>query len=57
MSIHESGQDYLETILMLRGEKGVVYSIDIAERLGYSKASIRLSYITESSSLGKQFKR
>lgn len=38
--IHQSGEDYLETILMLKNEKGYVRSIDIATKLGYSKPSI-----------------
>ncbi|MFI3115698.1 MAG: metal-dependent transcriptional regulator [Clostridia bacterium] len=38
--IHQSGEDYLETILLLKREKGYVRSIDIATKLGYSKPSI-----------------
>lgn len=40
MSIHESGEDYLETILILHRNTGFVRSIDIANELGYSKPSI-----------------
>lgn len=40
MHLHQSGEDYLETILVLRQEKGVVRSVDVAQRLGYSKPSI-----------------
>jgi len=40
MAIHESGEDYLEAILALRQEKGFVRSIDVAQRLGFSKPSI-----------------
>lgn len=40
MALHQSGEDYLEAILLLRQEKGVVRSIDIAQFLGYSKPSI-----------------
>lgn len=40
MAIYESGEDYLETILILHNETGFVRSIDIANRLGYSKPSI-----------------
>ena len=40
MSIHESGEDYLETILILHKNTGFVRSIDIANELGYSKPSI-----------------
>ena len=38
--IHESGEDYLETILLLQNKNGSVRSIDIARELGYTKASI-----------------
>ena len=40
MAIQESGEDYLETILILRERNGVVRSIDIANELGYSKPSV-----------------
>lgn len=40
MQIHESGEDYLETILKLQGEHGKVRSIDIAKELNYSKPSV-----------------
>lgn len=40
MSIHQSGEDYLETILILQQKKGVVHSIDVAQHLGYSKPSV-----------------
>lgn len=43
MSIRESGQDYLETILILRRRNGVVHSMDIVQELGYSKASISVA--------------
>ncbi len=36
----ESREDYLESILMLKNEKGAVRSIDIAEHMHYSKPSI-----------------
>ncbi len=38
--IHESGEDYLETILLLQNKNGFVRSIDIARELDYTKASI-----------------
>ena len=38
--IHESGEDYLEAILMLQKENGKVRSIDVARRLGVSKPSV-----------------
>lgn len=40
MAIHESGENYLETILLLRQRKGYVRSIDIANELGFSKPSV-----------------
>lgn len=40
MSIRESGEDYLETILILHERKGYVRSVDIAYELGYSKPSV-----------------
>ena len=43
MQIHESAEDYLEQILMLREKKGVVRSIDIANSMGYSKPSISIA--------------
>jgi len=40
MTLHESGEDYLEAILILEQEKGSVRAIDIARHLDYSKPSI-----------------
>lgn len=40
MKDHESEEMYLETILVLKGEKAAVRSIDVAERLGYAKSSV-----------------
>lgn len=40
MSIYESGEDYLETILLLHKKTGYVRSVDVASELGYSKPSI-----------------
>jgi len=40
MRIQESGENYLETILILQSKKGSVRSIDIANELDYTKASI-----------------
>ena len=36
----ESREDYLESILMLKKQKGAVRSIDIAEHFSYSRPSI-----------------
>jgi Mn-dependent DtxR family transcriptional regulator len=40
MSIHESGEMYLEAILILSKKNGFVRSIDVSEYLGYSKPSV-----------------
>ncbi|MGN1021444.1 MAG: metal-dependent transcriptional regulator [Aristaeellaceae bacterium] len=40
MNIHESAEDYLEKILMLRETKGAVRSIDIAMEMGVTKPSV-----------------
>ncbi|MBE6876826.1 MAG: metal-dependent transcriptional regulator [Oscillospiraceae bacterium] len=40
MPLHESGEDYLETIYLLSKKKDFIRSIDIATELNYSKASI-----------------
>ncbi len=40
MSLHESGEDYLETIYLLHQKNAFVRSVDIANELGYTKASI-----------------
>lgn len=40
MSIHESGEMYLETIHVLLQNGGTVRSIDISEHMGYSKPSV-----------------
>ena len=43
MVIHESAEDYLETILVLQEQHGQVRSIDIVNHLGYSKPSISIA--------------
>ena len=40
MRMQESGEMYLETILILSGEKQFVRSIDVCEYMGFSKPSI-----------------
>ncbi|MCC8074764.1 MAG: metal-dependent transcriptional regulator [Clostridiales bacterium] len=40
MQIHESAENYLETILMVQKEKGYVRSIDVAHHLNFSKPSV-----------------
>lgn len=43
MQIHESAEDYLEKILMLKEQNGLVHSIDIANFMGFSKPSISIA--------------
>ncbi|MDD7409389.1 MAG: metal-dependent transcriptional regulator [Anaerovoracaceae bacterium] len=43
MKIHESAENYLETILMLSKKNQVVRSIDIANELGFSKPSVSIA--------------
>ena len=43
MVIHESAEDYLESILVLRERRGVVRSIDIVNELGFSKPSVSIA--------------
>lgn len=43
MQIHQSAEDYLETILVLREQKGLVRSIDVANKMGYTKASVSIA--------------
>ena len=38
--MQESGEMYLETILILRGKKEIVRAIDVAEDMGFSKPSV-----------------
>jgi Mn-dependent DtxR family transcriptional regulator len=40
MALQESGEMYLESILILSRTKGAVRSIDISQHLGYSKPSV-----------------
>ncbi len=43
MKIHESAENYLETILVIEKQKGAVRSIDIANELGFSKPSVSVA--------------
>lgn len=43
MKIKESAENYLETILMLTNQKKHVRSVDIANELGFSKASVSVA--------------
>ena len=43
MVIHESAEDYLESILIVQERLGSVRSIDIVNELGYSKPSVSIA--------------
>lgn len=43
MNIHESAEDYLESILTLRNKLGTVRSIDVVNDLGVSKPSVSIA--------------
>ena len=43
MVIHQSAEDYLESILVLQEKYGQVRSIDIVNLLGYSKPSVSIA--------------
>lgn len=43
MKIQESAENYLEAILMIREEKGEVRSIDIVNKLQFSKPSVSVA--------------
>ncbi len=61
LKIHESAENYLETILMIQQKKGSVRAIDIAHELNFSKASVSVAmkslrnggYITVDESTGE----
>ena len=40
MKIHASGGDYLEAVLVLQKDIGMVRSVDLARHMGFSKPSI-----------------
>lgn len=43
MKVLESAENYLEAILMIREEKGMVRAIDIVNHLGFSKPSVSVA--------------
>lgn len=43
MNIHESAEDYLEAILILRERQGTVRSIDVARQLELTKPSVSVA--------------
>ena len=46
MAIHESGEDYLEQILIQQMQQGYARSIDIAVALNFSKPSVSIAMKT-----------
>ena len=40
MKLHASGEDYLEAILVLQKQKGMVRSVDVARHMNVSKPSV-----------------
>lgn len=40
MKLQESGENYLETILILEKRNGIARSVDVATELGFSKPSV-----------------
>lgn len=43
MVIHESAEDYLESILVIQEQTGQVRSIDVVNKLGFSKPSVSIA--------------
>jgi len=43
MQVYESAEDYLEAVLKIGEQRGVVRSIDIANELGFSKPSVSVA--------------
>lgn len=43
MNIHESGEDYLEAVMILQEKKGYVRSVDIAAHLNVTKPSVSVA--------------
>ncbi len=44
--IYASGEDYLEAVLVLQKEKGMVRSVDVARHMGVSKPSVCHAVVT-----------
>ena len=40
MELKQSGEDYLEAILVLQKKNGSVLSVDVAAHLGFAKSSV-----------------
>ena len=46
MKLHASGEDYLEAVLVLQKQKGMVRSVDIARHMDVSKPSVCHAVVT-----------
>ena len=46
MKLHASGEDYLEAILVLQTQKGMVRSVDVARHMDVSKPSVCHAVVT-----------
>ncbi len=44
--LHASGEDYLEAVLVLQKEKGMVRSVDVARHMDVSKPSVCHAVVT-----------
>ena len=45
MKLHASGEDYLEAVLVLQKEKGMVRSVDVARHMGYLNQACVTRYL------------
>ena len=43
--LHASGEDYLETILVLRKKRGMVRSVDVARHMEVSKPACAMQWL------------
>ena len=46
MKLHASGEDYLETILVLQKKLGMVRSVDVARHMKVSKPACAMRWLT-----------
>ena len=45
MKLHASGEDYLETILVLQKKLGMVRSVDVARHMGYQSPAYAMRWL------------
>ena len=55
--LHASGEDYLEAILVLQKQKGMVRSVDMARHMGVSKPSWPGTWMCPSPACAMQWPR